>query len=204
MRKQTRPEPPELFVRHREKWTQQWINLRKENPSAKFPWYQADKQTAYENLLPVLKTMNQEHCAFCDGFPVDAVSNETIEHFQPKSDPRFEANAYEWANLFYCCDTCQREKRSQWDDALLRPDADDYTCQRYFRFDYFTGQMTPNPMATETEQVGATATIRLYGLDTSARRRARRRVLDMWQQNTKMHIDEFAYRDFLESDQPTK
>lgn len=203
MRKQTRPEPPELLVQNRGKWTRQWIELRQRNPSAKFPWYQIDKQSAYEILLPVLKAMNQEHCAFCDGFPVDAVSNETIEHFQPKSDPRFEANAYEWTNLFYCCTTCQR-KGDDWDDALLRPDADDYTCVRYFHFDYFTGQMAPHPMATEAEQNCAKATIRLYGLDTPARRRARRGELEFWRRINDMHIDEFAYRDFLESDQPTK
>ncbi len=201
MRRQTRPEPPELLVRNQDKWTQQWLELRRQNPSAKFRWYQADNQTAYQILLPVLKQMTQDHCAFCDSFPVDAVSNETIEHFQPKSDPRFEANAYEWTNLFYCCDACQREKGGDWTEGLLRPDADDYTCQRYFRFDYFTGKMSPNPMATEAERNRADVTIRLYGLDTPARQRARRRVLDMWQQNTTMPIDEFAYRDYLESDQ---
>src|SRR5467141_3972874 len=99
MRKQTRPPTPEVLVKHGERWSRRWADLREKNPSASFQWYVADGLSARDWLLPVLKEMTQDHCAFCDKFPFDDCSPEPIEHFKPKSDERFYADAYAWENL---------------------------------------------------------------------------------------------------------
>jgi uncharacterized protein (TIGR02646 family) len=199
MRKQTRPPIPKILAEHGPEWSRQWTDLRARNPSASFQWYQTGGKTAREWLLPDLKSMTQDHCAFCDSFPLDDRSKEPIEHFKPKSDPRFYAEAYGWENLYYCCDRCQSSKGEQWDDRLLRPDAADYAFERYFLFDYTTGEIKPNCVASPADQECARVTISLYGLDRGPKRRARCLELRKWQRSDERRLDEWAYRDFLET-----
>jgi uncharacterized protein (TIGR02646 family) len=125
-------------------------------------------------------------------------STEPIEHFKPKSDPRFYAEAYAWENLYYCSERCQSSKGERWDDFLLRPDAADYGFERYFAFDFTTGEIRANPCADPADQARAEITIRMYGLDTQQRRRCRRAELRRWQRSHERHLDEWAYRDFLD------
>ena len=198
MRKQTRPPTPEVLQRFGEQWNRQWVDLRTRNPNATFNWYQAEGQTARDGVLPHLRTMTQGHCAFCDVFPLDDRSREPIEHFKPKSDPRFYAEAYAWENLYYCCDLCQGTKGEQWDERLLRPDASDYAFERFFTFDYTTGQIKPNAMAAADEQARANVTIQVFGLDLESHRRHRRLELRKWQRTQHDNLDDWAYRDFLE------
>ena len=198
MRKQTRPPIPEVLKKHGERWTRQWIKRRSQNPNAAFHWYKVDGQSARIWCLPVLKEMTQGHCAFCDAFPLDDRSKEPIEHFRPKSDPRFFEQAYAWDNLFYCCEHCQGSKREQWDEDLLRPDASDYSFDKYFLFDYTTGQIRPNCMVSANQQRRAEVTVRLYGLDLEEKRRHRRLELRKWQRSRERHLDDWAYRDYLD------
>ncbi|MCY2990498.1 MAG: TIGR02646 family protein [Planctomycetota bacterium] len=198
MRKQTRPPIPPILVQHGEQWARQWAALRARNPKAAFQWYQADGRSARDHLLSHLRSMTQSHCAFCDSFPLDDRSSEPIEHFKPKSDPPFYADAYRWENLYYCCELCQGTKREQWDERLLRPDASDYSFESYFVFDYTTGEIKPNPVVSAQDQARAKVTIQLYGLDLPSRRQSRRLELRRCQRGGSGSIDEWAYRDFLE------
>lgn len=199
MRKQTRPPTPQVLVQNGERWTAQWVELRNQNPSASFQWYRVGGQTAREWLLPHLKEMTQDHCAICDCFPLYDRSNEPIEHFKPKSDPRFYSDAYAWKNLYYCCEHCQGVKRERWHDDLLRPDADDYSFERYFLFDYTIGEIKPNSLASTADQARALVTIAIYGLDQSGKRRGRCLELRRWQRSSPRVLNEYSYRDFLES-----
>ena len=201
MRKQKRPDAPKVWIDNQEKWKRQWLALRSTRPSAPFQWYTVDKQKANEIALPILMSMTQDHCAFCDAYPCGGVSNNTIEHHKPKGDDRFTSEAYTWENLYYCCDYCQSAKSDKWEDGLLRPDADDYLHQTYFEFDFTTGQIQPNPVATTEDQYRAKVTIRLYGLDHDVRRKNRRLTLRARQRAVVLPIDEFtAYRDYVEND----
>ena len=100
MRKQKRPDAPKVWIDNQEKWNQKWLALRSINPSAKFQWYTVGKLSADKIALPILMSMTQYHCAFCDAFPCEGVSNNTIEHFHPKGDERFTSEAYTWENLY--------------------------------------------------------------------------------------------------------
>ena len=197
MRKFSRSAEPEICTTHSAKWNDRWATLCRENSKAKFSWYVAEGKTAREHLLPPLRKQTQEHCSFCDAFPVEGISNETIEHFRPKS--RFYDQAYTWSNLYYCCDACQNAKREQWDDQLLHADAAEYFFSKYFEYDFTTGEIRPNPLANPEDQQRAAVTVRLYGLDSAARRRNR---LNELLQYTKCEPDaianeKWAYRDFL-------
>ena len=196
MRKIHRSSEPDILVQNASKWNSQWTDLKAKNPSAQFNWYRVDGKSARDWILPDLAAMTQGHCAFCDRFTVEP---ESVEHFRPKSDSRFLHLAYSWENLFFCCGGCQNEKREQWDELLLNPDANDYSFSRYFVFDFTIGSISPNPRASAEDQSKARATIQIYGLDTLQRRRFRRLELKRWLNSKSLSINSFAYRDFVEN-----
>jgi uncharacterized protein (TIGR02646 family) len=201
MREQERPAKPAVMEDHGARWAQQWVDLKKKNPSAKFSWYEHDERTARDWLLGDLKRMTQGHCAFCDAFPLDDRTTESIEHFRPKSDPRFLDLAYEWTNLYYCCGACQRAKLDQWDDALLCPDEQGYRFGQYFEFDYLSGEIVQAACASPSESKRAVVTIQMYDLNSKHRCRSRRVELRKWQNSSPAgrEIDEWPYRNYLET-----
>ncbi len=198
MRKQQRPTAPQQFDEHAEKWKDQWLNLRKQNPGG-FTWYSIGKSTAREWALPILNAMTQGHCSFCDAFPLEDRSKIPVEHFRPKSREEFAHLAFEWTNLCYCCGYCQSEKHDQWEEGLIRPDESDYSFQRYFVFDFTNGGIFPNPKSSDADQERANITIRLFGLDTGTRRQYRMLECDKFADATHPEINDWAYRDYLES-----
>lgn len=197
MKKQTRPAEPEALRKNASKWNETWISLRANNPSAKFTWYQFGGRSAREWILPALRKMNECHCSFCDAYPLEAITNEPIEHFRPKSDPRFHGDAYSWSNLYYSCDFCQRSKGEKWNDLLIAPDAIEYHFQDYFMFDFTTGAVVPNPRASAEFRERAKITIALYGLDLEPRRRMRLVEARKWSKSVGQEIDSWAYRNFV-------
>lgn len=197
MRKFQRVLEPEVLQQHGKKWTTQWIQLCERNPNANFSWYQVDGRSAREHILPTLAEQTQLHCSFCDAFPVGGVSNETIEHFRPKS--QFPEFAYRWSNLYYCCNACQSAKGERWDDLLLNPDEEQYSFARYFEFDFTTGEIKPNAVANDTDQRRAQTTINHYNLNSEDRQRNRKLELRKMRRSTDSENEHhlWAYRDFL-------
>jgi uncharacterized protein (TIGR02646 family) len=197
MRKFQRAPEPEVLQQNSERWTDQWIELLNSSAKARFTWYQIGGRTAREYILPILAEQTSYHCSFCDAFPVGGVSKETIEHFRPKS--QFPKLAYSWINLYYSCDACQSAKGELWDELLLNPDEDNYSCSRYFEYDFTTGEIKPKTQSTEQDQRRAMKTIELYGLDSQQRRR--NRLIELRKRSrTQSETGEnqfWAYRDFL-------
>ena len=151
MRKQHRPTAPPQFDQHAEKWKNQWLNLRVQNPRG-FTWYTVDGRTAREWALPVWHLMNHGHCSFCDAFPLEDRTKIPVEHFRPKSREEFAHLAFEWTNLYYCCGYCQSPKREYWEEGLIAPDETDYSFHRYFWFDSTNGAIEPNPKASKNSE----------------------------------------------------
>jgi len=200
VRKFSRVEAPAVWKDNEEKWNRQWVELLDRNVSASFTWYEAEGRSAREHALPFLKAQTSEHCSFCDGYPVSHVSVDTIEHFRPKCRGRFPDQAYSWGNLYFCCTRCQAHKGDCWVDDLLAPDDVEYSFQKYFEFDFTTGEMRPSSTATESEKARARETIRIYGLDSDERRRFRRESLRGWTRTKESERDlsAFAYRDYID------
>lgn len=198
MRALIRPPEPAVLTLKAAKWNQQWADRRRENPSAAFTWYEHEKKSAREWILPDLRAMTNEHCTFCDAFPLQNMSLEPIEHFKPKHDERFHGLAFTWTNLYYCCDRCQGQKRDQWDDGLIAPDQDKYSLDDYFEFDVATGEIRPNRFAKDESKQRALVTIQIFGLNAAGRPGQRRRALLRWLHNTLRDLDDEPYRDFIE------
>src|SRR5580658_691930 len=107
MRKFQRVNQPEFLAENWEAWGLEWEERRNANNAALFNWRQIDNVPVNHRLLPLLKGQTQNHCSFCDAFPVAPPSIETIEHFRPKT--RYLRVAYQWENLYFCCTHCQQK-----------------------------------------------------------------------------------------------
>ena len=204
------PSPPWL----EEKW-QHWGKLwqakyQQTGKSSDFNWRQ-HKGFGKADLVEKLSLMTQYHCSFCDGYPMDSMIQETIEHFRPKT--KFPQLAYQWENLFICslasmpphytvhpehicCNYCQ-EKGDQFDENLLKPDELDYDFDTYFDIDWITGKLLANQDATPEQQAKADCTITLYKLNGGGRPGARMIELKKFNSSSLDDLNEWSYRYFL-------
>lgn len=195
MRKLTRNTQPDCLAQNEQVWTSDFVTNRQQYPKYKFRWR---SQPCYQNMRSQLVQMTQYHCAFCDGF-IGAESRETIEHFQPKS--QFPQLAYQWDNLFPCCDVCQSNKGEKFNALLLKPDELTYQFEAYFIANYHTGELEASPSASTTDQERAKITIDLYGLNCNARKVARKREAEKYFKRTASDdydLNDFPYRYFLD------
>lgn len=192
MRKLERSESPPCLAEAAPGWTQSFVQARADNPAHRFSW---PHRPCYAQVRERLVQMTGNHCAFCDG-SVGVESRETVEHFRPKS--QFPALAYEWVNLFPCCDHCQSAKREQFDERLLKPDEPEYVFEHYFLIDYKTGALEPLPSAGPECRQRAALTLALYDLNSALRRRARLREYQHFCRDPEPCLDDYNYRYFLE------
>jgi uncharacterized protein (TIGR02646 family) len=202
MRRIERPPAPDFLTENFERWGIQYKKRRDNNPNAIFFWTQHKRKRINLLLLPILMEMTSilgktenAHCSFCDGFPVEPVSANSIEHFRPKS--LFPRLAYSWENLFYCCSKCQESKMEDFDERLLKPDVLDYSFEYYFQYDTKTGNIIPNPDRLENDVQRAEKTIELYGLNKYGRPKARQRTIRQYIDSNNPILDEFPYRFIL-------
>jgi uncharacterized protein (TIGR02646 family) len=139
-------------------------------------WDTFRKRKAYQTVRDQLLQISFDTCAFCSGG--FAQSNETIEHFIPKSGVNADATqVLAWANLFPACGACQTAKLDKYSGDLLKPDATDYLPQTYFWIEAHDGSLVPSPAASQAQQQQAKTTIDTYKLDRSALKKERRKAL---------------------------
>jgi uncharacterized protein (TIGR02646 family) len=198
MRKfQRGPEPDFLAARWKE-WGLGWERRKASNPGAQFHWHEHEGEPVNHKLLPDLKRQTEEHCSFCDGFPVAPPAVDTIEHFRPKA--AFPREAYHWTNLYFCCVHCQ-QKSEEFDEGLLQPDAPDYDFDRYFRWDFTRGTLEVNELAFEPDRQRAAITIKLYRLNE--RHPVYRKIWATRRIKLKDDpLDMFPYRNYMEGTIP--
>jgi uncharacterized protein (TIGR02646 family) len=197
MMKFHRPAQPPFLQEKYKSWGKAHHERRLDNPSAPLVWRTYQGTRVNELILAALNVVANDHCAFCDGYPLSTFARQTIEHFRPVSQyPRL---AYVWGNLFICCDHCQAAKRDQFDKLLLKPDALDYEFEQYFMVNYRTGEIEVNLGATEEDQQRAELTIKIYTLNKPGRPQSRRIAAEMYQDlpKEKYVLDDFPYRFFL-------
>lgn len=187
-----RPAAPQWLTEKSQRWGERYEQRLTRNPKSPFSWPQHGKQKINHLLLPLLRRMTDDHCTFCDVYQMVAEIRETIEHFKPKS--KYPREAFQWGNLFLCCDKCQGAKLEAFDTDLLKPDEAEYDFARYFIYKFASGELQPNPTASLLDQQRATVTIKLYGLNDGERPRARKRVFESYCQSANHDLALFSYR----------
>lgn len=193
MRKLCREPEPEVLERLGSQWQRKWEEQRA--TGKEFRWPNIDGEALNRKLLPALKAQTQDHCSFCDFFPVSPPGIDTIEHFKPKG--MFPECAFAWDNLFFCCSCCQQSKGPKYDKLAIKPDEPDYSFDRFFRWDWTTGKLLPNERSSPPDQERAQVTIELFGLNRrhpTLRKRERRHR----EKDPASPVSDFAYRDYIE------
>lgn len=170
---------PEFLLLNAERWNQQWSEAKALNLGIRFNWYHHKGIPVNQHLLPPLQVQTQDHCSYCDAYPPKRGDN-TIDHFKPKSDPRFYLLAYDWDNLYFACGHCQISKSEKFDSNLLRPDAKDYTFERYFVYNYTNHEIEVNLAANETDQRAAAITIKIFDFNHKGQVVSRRQAWGRW------------------------
>ncbi len=128
----------------------------------------------YNLLRNELKILTNGHCSFCDGYPLNDTSKETIEHYFPKAE--YKDRTYEWGNLFYTCDKCQSYSNSHRSFVYtLKMDDEDYSFDRYFWFDAESGEVRVYENLSEKEKNDAINFLERYGINNSDARKMSRR-----------------------------
>ena len=196
----TRPEAPDLIKRYGEEIGAEYASRKQADRKYRFQWPLREGQNLGRLIHDTLKeSMNEGHCAYCDGWPIDETSREEVDHFQPKGRPEFYRLVCNWNNLFLSCSACNNNKLEQWDEDLLRPDADDYDFMRYFEYETATGKLKPNPAASADDRKRAEVTIRILGLCRDGACTGRRNALRNYQAARRnpdddRRIDDFPHR----------
>jgi uncharacterized protein (TIGR02646 family) len=150
-------------------------------------------------LLPLLIEQTQLHCSYCDYSP-PRIGDDTIDHFKAKGIILFYHLVYQWENLYFCCNACQRAKMEQFDELLLRPDEVGYSFERYFILDTQTFDIQPNLAASNNDQKRAATTIEIFKFNHAGQRESRRRSWQLYfgLPKTERYLDDFAFRFMFE------
>lgn len=191
MRKFQRPATPQALVERGAQWTATFVARRAADAGAKFAWPQYNTVPLNQILSPILLSATDQHCAYCDKFPL-FTSDETIDHFKPKSS--YPEDAFTWTNLFPACDSCQSKKMEQYEDSLLSPEQLNFDFNRYFYVDYTTFELKPNPAATEEDFASAELTIRIFGLAQAAHNISRGHEFERHSKSDSPVLHDYAYR----------
>jgi uncharacterized protein (TIGR02646 family) len=197
MRPFTRTDSPDFLQKNSQKWGENYAKRKSEKPSFDFKWKTFKKQKVNQLLLPTLKAQTQSHCSYCDFFP-PRIADETIDHFQPKGNALYFHKAYHWENLYFSCANYQRTKMENFDDALLRPDALDFSFERYFILNFSTFEINPNPKAIPEDQEKAAISIRIFGFNHTGQLIARRHSFERYNAITTPDLEDFAFRFIFE------
>jgi len=178
-------------VQNQVAWGLQYEAKRNDtSKSNDFAWATFKGKKVSQLIEDDLKDMTQNHCAFCDFFPL---RGRTIEHFKPKG--QFPKESYLWENLFFCCGDCQK-KGERYDISILKPDIEGFEFDKYFicQFDGEAILMKPNPRAATVDQRRSEITIELYGLNHFGQPEDRYRAWRQYLDSKNPIIDEFPYR----------
>lgn len=197
MRKIDRPPAPDFLKNNYKKWGREY--KKSKDKGIAFKWKSYKGKPVNIPLCRELEKTTDNHCSFCDSYPLGISAHQTIEHFRPKT--LYPGLTYVWHNLFLACNVCQSSKGEKYNSDLLKPDRKDYEFYRYFLVNYRTGEIEVNPSSTEEDRKRAETTIEIYGLNKENRPESRlmeyKKYKDLSGKN--YTIDDFSYRFLLEN-----
>lgn len=187
---------PLWLIKYWKKWSTTFRKkLYHPTKKKKFVWATYKKIKVHIRLRPTLKLTTQDHCSFCDGFPLENTGVK-IEHFKPSS--LYPDISYKWDNLFYCCVNCNENKNDRYSWALLKPDSSGYDFWNFFDFNFTTGIISPKPGITKRDFVRAKTTIDFYGLNKFGRPESRIDEIQDFSENPARAFNRFQYRFILD------
>jgi uncharacterized protein (TIGR02646 family) len=197
MRKFLRGDSPAFLISKWKAWGKSYTNNRNKNTGFSFQWPTHQGHKINTLLEPLLAVLTDNHCSFCDNFPIRS-KEDSIDHFKPKSRPAYYNIVCQWENLYYCCQNCQQYKKEQYNQYLLRPDAQDFSFDNYFIYSFNTHELLPSPALSANERRKAQTTIDIFGLNDQGHIAARRISLERYEGKINLGevvvVSDFPYR----------
>jgi uncharacterized protein (TIGR02646 family) len=199
MRKFKRTQTPDFLKDKWKSFGDLYIKNRERKPNFKFYWNKIGKKPLNQLLLPLLKAMTDNHCSYCDGFPLGRADDQ-IDHFCAKSKTEFYPIAYQWENLYIACADCQGQsgKGEQYDEKLLRPDGTDYSFEKYFYYDFIEHKVLIKENIEEDLRAQAEITLRIFNFNHESLPVARRHSYERFYAQENAVLNDFAYRFLFE------
>ncbi|WP_143092601.1 HNH endonuclease [Arsenicibacter rosenii] len=183
----------ERWVLYGDKYKQNRIK----NASFIFKWPTLNKITINHYILPQLRAQTDDHCSYCDGYPLRK-GDESIDHFLPKSNSDFYHLVCSWENLYLACSHCQESKVEKVDLLVLRPDTVDYSFQKYFTYNYISHEIDINLKATSEDQERAKATRKLFDFNHPAMIISRRHAFERYCNAANPILEDYNFRFMFE------
>ncbi len=196
MLKFIRLQQPEVLNTRWERYGESYRKKRIANAGFKFIWPTIAGITLNKTILPTLLLQTQEHCTYCDHYPLRR-GDDSIDHFKPKSVEAFYNLVCQWENLYVACKHCQDSKASLYSDDLLRPDDIDYNFRKYFNYNYATHKLEPNETESLGNQIRADETIRIFDFNHLAQIKSRKFVWDKFVKDDNPVLNDYNYRFIL-------
>lgn len=201
MRPATRPPPPDIPLKKIRAWAERYKQRRREKTNPPFQWPQYQRNKLNRVFGAILRTMTQDHCAYCDFYPTFGQGFESIDHFRPKS--KFPGAAFNWKNLYLACNHCQNIKLERVSLFLLRPDHPNFQFDRYFLYNPLNGKIEVNPAGSWLEQHRAKVSIAIFGFNEVPMPTLRKQALGMFktlpEKERRAYLDCLAFRFVLET-----
>lgn len=195
---------PQILIEKSKEWTEKFLEKRQQNPTHKLSWRKG-ATNYHDEIVKALGNLTHNHCSYCDKYPLDERGkiDLQIDHFKPISKPEFTRLAYDWTNLFLACGGCNKPKLAQYNDLILRPDADDYNPSHFFFFDTSTGEILVNETKGKEYSARAEETIKVFNLNDKSIIKMRLRAIRNFRREMSNPIEEFDindydYRNFIE------
>lgn len=193
MRKFERLPEPEILKDSWEKWGKTYQEKRLENPAHEFTWPKINGTPLNQLLREDLLNQTQAHCSYCDKYPLDR-GDHTIDHFRPKSHLDFYLEVCHWHNLYIACYGCQFAKKAAYSELFLRPDAADYSFEKYFIYNYLDDSIDIREDIAAADKDRAAYTCKTLGLNDLGLRKARGRTRKLYEAQTYSSIDDYDFR----------
>jgi hypothetical protein len=113
----------------------------------------------YQSYKRFLQTEFLRVCVYCRQPDSSAPNlNFGVDHYRPKSIPRFASLVCDYENLYYCCGNCNSRKNNDWPlDEKVGPyvvNPCDHEMASHLRFDAKTGKVVARtPYGEHTEEL---------------------------------------------------
>lgn len=121
MRSVNRGEEPATLKRNSKRWTQDLLEARKKKD--KDAIRTAEGKYNKPKIREALKDMYGDLCCYCES-TVSVTGFGRIEHRKPKK--KYPKDAFNWDNLHWACERCNKVKSDKWDvdNPILDPTTD--------------------------------------------------------------------------------
>lgn len=91
---------PDVITQNQVAWTQMLLNAATKKDKTR-----AETKYRHREIKNALVLMFHGKCAYCES-KISHIDYGHIEHFRPKSTPKFQSLTFEWNNLLLSCAVC--------------------------------------------------------------------------------------------------